>query len=172
MEIVHYPAKVLLEDAEEIDDISPEIASMAEEMLDIMYRGGGIGLAAPQVGISKRLIVINTSAEPGKGEELVLVNPVLVRRSDELVTRSEGCLSFPGITGPVSRWSKVWVRARTLDGEEKEIEATGLLSIVLQHEIDHLNGILFITKLPPASRALIKKDLAKLREKAKAAQQA
>jgi len=168
MEIVVYPNKVLLLEAEEIDDITPEIAQLSREMLECMYTGVGIGLAAPQVGVSKRLIVVNTAAEPGVGEELCLVNPEIVRRSDELVTRSEGCLSFPGITGPVSRWSKVWVRARDLNGEEKELEATGLLSIVLQHEIDHLNGILFITKLPLASRVLIKKDLAKLKEKAQA----
>jgi peptide deformylase len=169
MDILVYPNKVLLQEAEEVEEVTPELQQLARDMLEAMYLHKGIGLAAPQVGVAKRLVVLNLTSDPESGEELVIFNPVIVRRSDELVTREEGCLSFPGITGPVSRWSRVWISGLDIEGKPvEEREASGLLSIALQHEMDHLNGILFIDKIPPASKTLIKPELNKLKEKATA----
>ncbi len=166
MQVLLYPNKLLLQEAQEIGEVDEAVRQLGREMLDTMYAHHGVGLAGPQVGVLKRIVVVNLSGEKDSGEEFVLVNPVIVKRSDELVTRSEGCLSFPGINGPVSRWSRIWVSSLNLDGEEVQIEATGLLSIAFQHEIDHLNGILFVSKLPPASKTVIKSDLNRLKEKA------
>lgn len=148
MEIVVYPNPILRRKAEPIEKIDDEICQIAEEMLDTMYDNYGVGLAAPQVGISKRLVVIDVTGE--KTLERVFINPYLKEERGEVI-EEEGCLSFPGMMGKIMRSQYVTVVAYNLKGEKLKIEAEGLLSRTWQHEIDHLEGCLFIDKMTPAS---------------------
>jgi peptide deformylase len=140
------------------------VRKIIADMTETMYDEVGIGLAAPQVGISLRLIVI--SDEEGRGVQ-ALLNPAIVDRSGE-VTGEEGCLSIPGVFAPVTRAARVTVEARSVDGKPLTIEARGLRARVLQHEIDHLDGVLFIDRVDPMVRDRIKRKIKKegLREDA------
>lgn len=140
-QIVELGADVLREKAKEVKEITPSVIKLLDNLLDTMYdAGNGVGLAAPQIGISKRAIVIDVGDGP-----LELINPLILESRGE-DKEAEGCLSIPGINGPVIRAS--WVKVQGLDrqGELQEIEAKGLLARALQHEIDHLDGILFIDR--------------------------
>jgi peptide deformylase len=149
-----YGSPILREKAIPVARVDDEIRELAENMIETMYAEGGVGLAAPQVGISKKIIVIDTE-EQGV---IVLVNPEIVKREGK-TKEEEGCLSVPGIYSPVKRSYSITVEA--LDLEEKKIRITqeGFLAIALQHEIDHLEGYLFIDRLSPAKRLLIKEQL-------------
>ncbi len=148
MEVLVFPNPGLKCKAKPVKEIDEEICRIADAMLDTMYDACGIGLAATQVGISKRLVVLDI--EGTKVGERVFVNPYIVEQRGEIV-EEEGCLSFPGLVGKVMRSQSVSVIAFNLKGERLEIEADGLLSRAWQHEIDHLNGTLFIDKMTPAS---------------------
>ena len=148
MNIVTYPAEVLREKAEPIEEINDDVCRTADEMLELMYESEGIGLAAPQIGWSKRLIVIDVKDE--LGDEKVFINPAVVNQEGTFLS-DEGCLSFPDITGQVMRSETVEVVAFNLKGEKLKIKAGGLLGVVFQHEIDHLNGVLFIDKMTSGS---------------------
>jgi len=141
----------------EVGEITAEIRKIVDDMVETMYNEVGIGLAAPQVGISLRLIVI---ADDRTRQVRPLVNPVIVDRSGEQ-TAEEGCLSIPGIFAPVSRAAWVRVEARDLDGQPVTIEGRDLLARVLQHEIDHVDGVLFIDRLDPVTRDRIKRKIKK-----------
>lgn len=167
MELKKYPEPCLFEPAEEIGEPDDEVRELAASMFEIMYASRGIGLAAPQVGVSRRLIVINLGAAPGQGDEIALVNPEFVERSRDVVEDEEGCLSLPGLTGVVPRWRSVVVQGLDLKGGEVEIRADGLLARVLQHETDHLEGVLFIDKLGPVDRAAVKPKLREMKAKAR-----
>ena len=167
MKIVHYPDPVLLEEAEEIGEITDEIRVLAADMLQTMYEGRGVGLAAPQVGVSKRLIVMNPSGAPGKGEEICLANPVVEPDGPDKVECDEGCLSLPGVTGNVLRWRSVVLRGFGMDGKERVYKAVDIFARAAQHEVDHLDGILIISKLSPADRAAVKNKLRELKSKAR-----
>jgi peptide deformylase len=167
VEVQIYPAPCLLKEAEAIEEVTGEIRDLASGMLETMYESRGVGLAAPQVGVSRRLIVINTAAEPGAGREIVLINPEIVEQSDEIVEAEEGCLSVPGVTGNVPRRSSVRVVGLDPEGRKVEIEGEGLLARALQHEIDHLDGILFFTKLGPVDRSAVKQKIRDLKAKAR-----
>jgi len=147
-----------------VGEVTPEVRKIIADMTETMYDEVGIGLAAPQVGIALRLIVI--SDEEGRGVQ-ALLNPAIVDRSGE-VTGEEGCLSIPGVFAPVTRAARVTVQARSVDGKPLTIEAHGLRSRVLQHEIDHLDGVLFIDRVDPMVRDRIKRKIKKegLREDA------
>lgn len=149
MNVVIYPAEILRQKATPVEEINDTICQNAEEMLDLMYEAEGIGLAAPQVGWSKRLIVVDVKDEL-QGDERVFINPFIVNEEGTLMSE-EGCLSFPGVTGSIPRSETVEVIAYNLKGERLQIKANGLFARVFQHEIDHLNGILFIDKMVPAS---------------------
>ncbi len=137
LHIVRYPDPVLREKAKEVTKITPNLKRMVQNMAETMYEAGGIGLAAPQIGISKRVIVIDL------GEGLTtLINPEILEASGK-ERGKEGCLSFPGIWGEVDRALSVKVRGFDLKGEEVYISAQGFLARALQHEIDHLDGIVF-----------------------------
>jgi peptide deformylase len=141
------------------------LRKLADDMLETMYKAPGIGLAAPQVGVSKRLCVVDI-ADRKNGEEpqpLVLLNPAVVWTSTDEAVIEEGCLSLPGQFAEVSRPTAVRVRYQDLAGEEREIEGDGLLARCLQHEIDHLDGILFVDHLSPLKRGIILRKLAKAR---------
>ncbi len=156
MEILVYPNPILSRKAEPVKEINDEICQIAQEMLDTMYDAYGVGLAAPQIGLSKRLVVIDVTGE--KTGERVFINPYILEEKGETV-EEEGCLSFPGVMGKVVRSEGVTVIAYNLKGEKLKIEAEGLLSRAWQHEMDHINGILFIEKMTPASVIAIKQKI-------------
>jgi peptide deformylase len=147
-----------------VSEVTPEIRAVIADMTETMYDEVGIGLAAPQVGISLRLIVI--ADEEGRGVQAVL-NPAIVERGGE-TTGEEGCLSIPGVFAPVVRSAWVKVEARDVNGQSLAINARGLRARVLQHEIDHLDGVLFIDRVDPVTRDRIKRKIKKdgLREDA------
>lgn len=144
------------------------VRELAPRMLAAMYKAPGIGLAAPQVGVGLRLVVIDLQREE-RPEPIVLVNPEIVAQSLEEATREEGCLSLPGQYADVTRPARVKVSWQDLDGTRREMEAEGLMAACLQHEIDHLNGVLFVDHLSPLKRNMILRKLAKeLKAKARA----
>jgi len=159
MDIVTYPEEVLRNKAEPIVEIDQEIRDLADKMTEVMFRAEGVGLAAPQVGVGKRLIVVNLD-----DEFHILINPELVERSDEEETSEEGCLSVPGPEAPVSRSRKIVVRGKDLEGNEVELSREGLAARVFQHEIDHVNGKLFIDHLSDAERSVTLKEYRKLKK--------
>lgn len=135
---------VLRRKARRVDKVTLATRETVDTMWEIMYESNGIGLAAPQVGLSQRIIVVDTR-EPG--EKAALINPEIVWMGDELCKMKEGCLSIPGVEGEVMRPLKVRVKGLGVDGKPVEIAASGLFARVFQHEIDHLNGIVFIDQV-------------------------
>jgi peptide deformylase len=164
LKVRKYGDPALRRSAAPVGEVTPELRRIIADMTETMYDEVGIGLAAPQVGISLRLIVL--SDEEGRGVQ-ALLNPAIVDRSGE-ATGEEGCLSIPGVFAPVTRAARVKVEARSLDGKPLTIEARGLRARVLQHEIDHLDGVLFIDRVDPMVRDRIKRKIKKegLREDA------
>jgi peptide deformylase len=161
LELCYYGDTVLRKAASPVEKFDGELAALAEKMIDIMREEDGVGLAAPQVGESLRVIVIDASN--GETEPYVLVNPEIVCRSDEKMQEDEGCLSLPGITLTLTRSARVSVKAQDVNGEPYMIEnAEGLLAKALQHEMDHLNGILVIDHVSSVQRALLRGKLKKI----------
>jgi peptide deformylase len=155
---------VLRAPAEEVREFDEEIQTLARDMLDTMYRASGIGLAGPQVGVSKRVIVLDVGqAEEEDGGPVALVNPKVVESSRKRDRAPEGCLSIPGMEEVVERPASVTVEAFTPEGEPVTLEADGLFSRALQHEIDHLDGVLFIDRLSPLKRRMAIKKWQKSR---------
>jgi len=130
-------------------------------MAETMYAAPGVGLAAPQVGVSERLIVLDVRNKEGTTGLITLINPEIIEAEGRVV-EEEGCLSLPGITEDVPRAERVLVRGHDLDEREREIEAEGLLAVALQHEIDHLEGILFIDRISRLKRGIIQRKMRKL----------
>ncbi len=141
-------------------DDADAVRALAPRMLASMYKAPGIGLAAPQIGVGLRLVVIDIQKDD-KPEPLVLVNPTIIATSGELATREEGCLSLPGQYAEVTRPARVKVRWHDLEGARREVEAEGLLAACLQHEIDHLDGVLFVDHISALKRNIILRKLAK-----------
>ena len=159
-----YSDPVLREKAHPVQEITDIERKLAADMLTTMYASPiGVGLAAPQVGILKRLIVIDLNREEPEGTPLVLFNPKIQSLAGETI-EEEGCLSFPGITADVKRAAKAVVTAQGIDGEPIRIEGEDLLARALQHEIDHLDGILFIDHLSGLRRQLLRGKLRKLQQ--------
>jgi peptide deformylase len=154
----------LIQAAEEIKKVDQDIRDLAAEMFDIMYAAPGVGLAAPQVNIHKRICVIGFEEGPQQ-IELTLINPRITSLFGEEENYDEGCLSFPGIHAHVMRPSGVVVEAIGLDGKPFSLRTEGFLARVLQHEIDHLNGVLFIERLAERERRQMANALERLREK-------
>ena len=162
LNILQFPDPRLRTVAKPIKEVDNSIAKLAEDMFETMYEGDGIGLAATQVDIHKRIIVIDISNE--KNDPLVLINPTIKRIiNNEKKSYSEGCLSVPGIYEELERPSAVEICALGLDGKEFTLVAEDLLSVVIQHEMDHLEGILFIDYLSKLKRSMIIKKLSKLK---------
>jgi peptide deformylase len=167
--ILQYPAPVLKRPALAVADIGGEVVRLVEDLAETMYAAPGIGLAAPQVGVGQRVIVLDLrsdDAEPGK-QLLKLINPVIAEREGEILWE-EGCLSVPDLTAPVRRARRVLVRAWTPDQRELAIEAEDLLAVALQHEIDHLDGKLFLDRLSRLKRDLYRTRRRKLERQGKA----
>lgn len=160
LEIVKYGNAILLQMAERVTAIDKEILELAQNMVLTMHAAPGIGLAAPQVSVGRRLITVDLSVGENPEDLVVLVNPEFLETEGEAI-EEEGCLSVPGIREKVKRPARVRVKGIDLQGEEKIIEADGLLARVFCHEIDHINGRLFIENLSPLKKALIKKKLKK-----------
>lgn len=140
------------------NDIKTTILSM----FLIMYKARGVGLAANQVGLNERIAVINVDPAAREGEQVILINPEIIEKSEALEEGDEGCLSIPDIVGPVKRHSKIKVKNFDLDGSEYTFEADGLLAVAIQHEIDHLDGKFFSDKMDVVNRTLIQNKLKKL----------
>jgi peptide deformylase len=164
LKIRKYGDPILRRRALPIEEVTAEVRQTIADMTETMYDEVGIGLAAPQVGISLRLVVVGD--EDGRGVR-TLINPVIVEQGGQ-VTAEEGCLSIPGIFAPVTRAAWVRLEARDADGKPVELTARGLRARVLQHELDHLDGVLFIDRLDPVTRDRIKRKIKKegLREDA------
>ena len=134
---------ILYKESKRVEVFDEHLKQMVEDMFETMYKYNGVGLAAPQIGILKRVLVIDTGEE---GEKLEMINPTITKLEKEVIL-SEGCLSFPNVFGNVRRYNYTEAEYMTKDGEKKTIKAEGLLAQAIQHEIDHLNGVLFIDQV-------------------------
>lgn len=165
--ILIHPDPRLKKVCDPVAEITPELRSLAEDMLETMYDAPGIGLAAPQVGATRRLIVMDCIKE-GTPEPMVLFNPVVVWSSEDRSVYEEGCLSIPDIYNEITRPAEVAVRWMGIDGDEQERQFAGIWATCVQHEIDHLDGKLFIDYLGPLKRQMITRKMEKLkRERAR-----
>ncbi len=152
--LVIYPDVILKTRCAEITEIDGDLVTFAADMADTMYLSHGIGLAAPQVAKNIRMMTVDVEQEDGRSALITLVNPIIAD-SHGRTTYEEGCLSFPGITAEVKRKDQIHVVAYDLQGRELDFEADGLLSICIQHEMDHLNGVTFVDRLNPVKRKLV-----------------
>ena len=166
--IVHYPDPVLLSVGKPVgdDEFGAELERLAADMFETMEQAGGVGLAAPQVGISKRLFVMDTPRDDGESERHVLVNPEIIHIEGEQ-TGDEGCLSFPGLFQVVKREMRVIARARDVKGEEFELDVTNLAARCILHETDHCDGIVFLDRMTPLKRELAKRKIKTLKKTGK-----
>jgi peptide deformylase len=159
--IVKYGERVLQQPAREVEIITPEIQTLLTDMVETMYAAPGIGLAAPQVGVSLRIFVIDLSVGREADALITMINPVFVER-DGMQLEEEGCLSVPGFNATVPRPAHVVVKGLDRNGREQQLEGTGLLARAFQHEIDHLDGSLFLDRLRGIKRDLIVRKIRKL----------
>ncbi len=161
LEILEFPDPRLRTVAKPVKEVNGKIVEMADRMLETMYQAPGIGLAATQVNFHQRLIVVDVS--DNQDEPYILINPTIVASEGEIET-NEGCLSIPGFYEPVDRFEKLQIEAIGRDGEPFTLEAEDLLAVCIQHEMDHLEGKLFVDYLSNAKRQLIRKKLQKLQK--------
>ena len=159
--IVIEPDPILRKRSTPVEEVNNDLRKLLNDMLETMYEAPGIGLAAVQVGILKRLIVIDISKNKEKKEPLFLINPKLTFKSKNTSVYEEGCLSLPGHFAEIERPAECQIKYIGYDGKKKEIKANGLLSTCIQHEIDHLNGVLFIDYLSKLKKDMIVKKLIK-----------
>ncbi|GAB4339472.1 MAG: peptide deformylase [Candidatus Abyssubacteria bacterium] len=158
-----YPDPILRKQAESVKDVDGKLIETADEMFALMYENSGIGLAGPQVGLSKRILVLDLRQD--NMPVYVMINPTITKR-EGLAEIEEGCLSLPEIFGEVKRAERVQVSYVDRDGEERTLEAEGLLARAIQHELDHLNGVLFIDRIGETRRQLLLPQLRSLAEDA------
>ena len=162
-EVVKYPDPVLAKPGVPITVFDAKLKTLVDEMFESMYAAQGIGLAAPQISISQRLTVIDCSFKKNPEEKIVLINPEIIDREGKQV-EEEGCLSLPDIREKVQRAAWVKVKAQNVDGEWFEVEGEELLARAMQHEIDHLDGVLFIDRLSRLKRDLVLRKIKKLQK--------
>lgn len=161
LEILEFPDPRLRTRAKRVDNVNGKLVQLIDDMLETMYEAPGVGLAASQVNVHQRLIVIDVSEQ--RDHPTVLINPEILAHEGQIET-AEGCLSIPGFYEPVTRSEIIQVNAINRDGEPFSLEACGLLSVCIQHEMDHLEGKLFVDYLSSAKRQLIRKKLVKLQK--------
>lgn len=169
MKIRIYGDPVLRDVAEPVTEFGPELEKLAADMLETMEKGDGIGLAAPQVGLGIRFIVIGLPEEVDgerKMRILTMANPVIVTESEEVATCEEGCLSLPEINVQVERPESITVEYQDLQGNKQVVDADDMLAVVIQHEMDHLDGVLITDYLPALQRTLMRGKLKRLAEQA------
>jgi len=161
LKLVYYPDEILRTKAEPVGKITEKIAQFMDDMAETMYKSQGIGLAAPQVGLSRRILTMDvSSSEEGLGL-VQMANPELIESSGTILWE-EGCLSFPGISAEVERAAEVTVRGLGREGEVVELELSGLGAVCMQHEIDHLDGINFVDHLRGLKRRLVLREYARI----------
>ncbi len=151
--ILHYGEEELRENSQPIEEINDELRQLVDDMFETMYAANGVGLAAPQVGKNIRMVIIDIGDDP-----LVLINPSILKKSGK-ETCDEGCLSLPGLTEKVERATTVVAEYTDIEGDTYEIEAEGLLARAIQHELDHLDGVLFVDRISKARKLQIKHEL-------------
>lgn len=161
--ILHYPDKRLREKALPVDEVTPAIQQLIDDMAETMYAAPGVGLAATQIGEKVALFIIDVADEDEPSQLRVFINPEIIARDGE-ITWQEGCLSFPSIQEDVDRSEHVTVRARDRHGVTFELEADGLLAVAIQHELDHLNGVLMIDHMGPLKKRLTHRKMVKRAE--------
>ena len=162
LEIVLWPDPVLLGGARPVKKVDPELRDVVGEMRRVMFELRGVGLAAPQVGVDRRLMLVCPSGVPG--DDIVVINPTILSAEGEDLAE-EGCLSFPGIYGRVSRPQSIHVRYRDLDWKERDLTLDGFVARIYQHESDHLDGKVFIDMMEPEDRRAIAADLEELKKR-------
>ena len=168
LDIVHYPDPVLLAVGEPVsdDEFDGDLATLVSNMFETMEKAGGVGLAAPQVGVSKRLFVMDVGGEDRERERRVLINPQIIHIEGEQVG-NEGCLSFPGLFQIVKREMRVIARARDVKGGEFELDVGDLAARCILHETDHCDGIVFLDRMSPLKRELAKRKIKALQKTGK-----
>ena len=159
--IIIEPDPILRKKSDDLKQVDNDLRKLLDDMLETMYAAPGIGLAAVQLGILKRLIVIDVSKDKDKKNPLFLINPEIIFKSDETSVFEEGCLSLPGYFAEIERPAQCQIKYIDYYGKKKELNASGLLATCIQHEIDHLNGILFIDYLSKLKKDMIIKKLSK-----------
>ncbi len=168
MEVLIYPHPILRRGGQPVARFDAELRQLSERMMEAMYAEGGVGLAAPQVGIEQKLLVLNPSGDPGeRSGERVLCNPRITKKKGREFDE-EGCLSFPGIHAEVERWVKITVTYQDLDGQEQTLDAEGWLARIVQHELDHLEGVVFTDRLTAGEKLRVKAQLQELEERFRA----
>ncbi len=165
-DIIILPDKRLRLVSEPVKTVDAEVRTLVDDMLETMYKAPGVGLAAIQVGVAKRIVTVDTAKKDEPKQPQVFLNPQIVWSSEETGTYEEGCLSIPEYYEEVERPMQVKVRFTGLDGKTQEIDANGLLATVLQHEIDHTNGVLFIDHISKLKRDRVIKTFAKAAKRA------
>ena len=165
MKIYEIPEPVLRQKAEKVGAVDASVRQLLSDMLETMYAGNGVGLAANQVGLLKRLVVIDCAKDEEEPDPIKMVNPEIIAHSDNKILHNEGCLSLPREYADVERWETVKVRYTDENGKEQTRDADGLLAIAMQHEIDHLDGILFIDYLSKLKRDKLLTHLEKRRKR-------
>ena len=159
--ILHYPDKRLRIPGAPVTDFGPELQTLVDDMAETMYAAPGVGLAAPQIGVAKRLFIVDVATGEDEPSDLrVFVNPVIVERHGEIVWE-EGCLSFPGVHEEIDRAERVKVRAQDRSGATFELEAEGLLAVAIQHEHDHLEGKLMVDHLGMLKKRMVHRQMVK-----------
>jgi peptide deformylase len=161
LDIVTYPDKFLKQPTQAVENINGELQTLIDNMSNTMYQAPGIGLAAIQVGVNKSLLIYDISPPEDGHQVNVLVNPKIVSKEGEILSENEGCLSVPDFRANVKRAERVLVEAVDREGNPQRIEAEGFLAVVLQHEIDHLNGTLFIDHVSALKRQIYNRRIAK-----------
>ena len=162
--ILHWPDERLHKVAKPVETINDEIRRLVEDMAQTMYAAPGIGLAAPQVAVHKRIIVVDAAAPGDKPAPYRMANPEIVWASDDVAAHEEGCLSFPDQYAEVARPNRVRVRYLDHENEIRELEADGMLATCIQHEMDHLDGVLFVDHISMLKRNIILRKMSKLRK--------
>ena len=160
LKIVKYPDPVLEKPGEPVTEFNDELKKLVEDMFETMYAAPGVGLAAPQVGVQKRVFVMDCSGGRDPAQRLAMINPEVLRTEGEQ-TGEEGCLSFPGIFFPVKRAMRAVVRAQDVNGNELEVDGLELTARCMLHETDHCDGILFIERTTPLKRQMAKRQIKK-----------
>jgi len=166
--ILTLPDPVLRKKAKPVERIDAELRRLMDDMLATMYDAPGIGLAAPQVGVLRRLIVMDPAKDEAPKSPLVMINPEILERSEEMRTHEEGCLSIPDFTAEIERPARTRVSYIDREGKKREAELEGIWSTLVQHEIDHLNGVLFIDYLSRLKREMVVRKFTKQKRTEKA----
>ena len=164
LKLYEYPHPILKQKTEKVEKVDAEVKKLLDDMLETMYASNGCGLAAPQIGVSKRIVVIDIAHEDEEPNPIYMVNPEIIWKSEEKVCGEEGCLSVPGQRAEVERFVSVKIKYLDYKGNEQELLAEDFLAIAAQHELDHLDGVLYIDHLSRLKRQMLLKKLEKFRK--------